>query len=156
MARFFSKTTGGFYDDELHETMPPDALEVSDEVYAALFAAQAAGKMIKAGDGGAPVAVALPGPTPAQASAALARAVSEHIDQTAQAMGYDNILAAISYADESAVPAFQAQGQALRAWRSRVWQAANPTLDGVAAGTLVAPAAAALIATLPAFVAPAV
>jgi hypothetical protein len=49
------------------------------------------------------------------------RAVQTVLDAKAQSMGYDSILAAITYADEPAVPAFQADGLALRAWRSSVW-----------------------------------
>lgn len=50
-----------------------------------------------------------------------AAAIQHLLDQRAQQSGYENILAAISYADEPAVPAFQAEGRRFRAWRSIVW-----------------------------------
>ena len=48
-------------------------------------------------------------------------AVQKYMDSVAKAAGYDNIFTAATYADEPAVPKFQADGQALRAWRSTVW-----------------------------------
>lgn len=47
--------------------------------------------------------------------------VQAYMDQTAQLSGYENLLAAISYADEEAVPSFQEDGKRFRAWRSLVW-----------------------------------
>ncbi|MBH2008282.1 MAG: hypothetical protein I8H71_01145 [Xanthomonadaceae bacterium] len=56
------------------------------------------------------------------------------MDDAARALGYDDIKTAITYADEPAVPKFQAEGQALRAWRSLVWAAcyAHPAMTGAA------------------------
>lgn len=56
------------------------------------------------------------------------------MDEAARALGYDDIKTAITYADEPAVPKFQAEGQALRAWRSLVWAAcyAHPAMTGAA------------------------
>lgn len=56
------------------------------------------------------------------------------MDDAARAIGYDDIKTAITYADEPAVPKFQAEGQALRAWRSQVWDAcyAHPAMAGLA------------------------
>lgn len=56
------------------------------------------------------------------------------MDDAARALGYDDIKTAITYADEPAVPKFQAEGQALRAWRSLVWDAcyAHPAMAGLA------------------------
>ena len=48
-------------------------------------------------------------------------AVQGHLDSTAKAHGYDNVMTAVSYADEPAVAKFQADGKAFRAWRSKVW-----------------------------------
>lgn len=47
--------------------------------------------------------------------------VQAYMDQTAQLSGYESLLAAISYADEEAVPSFQEDGKRFRAWRSLVW-----------------------------------
>lgn len=64
------------------------------------------------------------------------------------------ILHAISYAEEPAVPKFQAEGRALRAWRSLTWAAAASILIAVQRGERTVPSAAALLAELEA-VAPA-
>lgn len=61
-------------------------------------------------------------------------AIQSHMDQTAQAAGYDDIKAAVTYADEPAVPRFQAEGQAFRAWRSRCWAYGYEQLAKVKAG----------------------
>lgn len=52
---FYSKTTGGFYDKEIHKGgIPTDAVEISDEYHAELMAGQAAGQMIVADGKGFP------------------------------------------------------------------------------------------------------
>ena len=154
MTRYYSESTGGFYSDMFHAARPEDAVEISDDQHAQLMAAQAHGQIIQAGVDGKPVAVARPGPTPQQLSLSLSGAVQAHIDATAQSMGYDSILTAVSYASEPAVPEFQAQAIALRAWRSVVWLATNVVLNQVLAGG-VPPTADDLVASLPKFNAPA-
>lgn len=158
MTKFYSKSTGGFYVDDIHaeDQVPADAVEISDELHAALLNAQSQGQVITMGSAGQPIAVDRPPVllSPAKLAARLSRAVQAHIDATAQAIGYDNVLAAISYADEPSVPKFQAEGAALRAWRSAVWSAATPALDAVVNGG-EPPAAVDLVATLPAFTPPA-
>ena len=72
-----------------------------------------------------------------------------HLDAAAHAAGYDDIRSAITYADEPAVPKFQAEGRAFRAWRSLFWAAANDVKNAVLAGTRPAPTVSALIAELP-------
>lgn len=59
------------------------------------------------------------------------------LDAAAQAAGYDDIKTAVTYADEPAVPVFQAQGRAFRAWRSLVWAACYELLaEAVATGVI--------------------
>lgn len=54
---------GGFYTDQIHgENMPSDALEITRDDHAALFVAQSAGKVIRPGQTGRPVAVDPPDP----------------------------------------------------------------------------------------------
>jgi hypothetical protein len=50
------------------------------------------------------------------------------MDAKAHSLNYDDIKTAITYADEPAVPKFQAEGKAFRAWRSLVWDAAYKKL----------------------------
>jgi hypothetical protein len=64
---YFSKTTGGFYDPEIHgDTIPADAVEITAEHHAELLAAQSAGKRIVGDADGYPVAVDPPAPTLAE------------------------------------------------------------------------------------------
>ncbi|RRW94285.1 phage tail assembly chaperone [Pandoraea apista] len=60
----FSKETRGFYDSAMHGTnVPDDAVEISTEEFDALFAAQAAGKLIVGDDNGRPIAIDQPAQT---------------------------------------------------------------------------------------------
>jgi hypothetical protein len=49
MKNFYSKTHKGFFNSDLHaaESMPEDAVDISEEAYKALFDGQSAGKIIK-------------------------------------------------------------------------------------------------------------
>jgi hypothetical protein len=73
MTMKYSASTRGFYSADIHgETIPSDAVDVSDADYVALFAAQSEGHSIQPGPGGAPISVAPPAPTIAdQAIAAI-------------------------------------------------------------------------------------
>jgi hypothetical protein len=52
---YFAKTTGGFYDSELHgENIPDGAVEITAEEHTALLSGQAQGKPIKADAHGRP------------------------------------------------------------------------------------------------------
>lgn len=81
MSKFYSKTTGGFYDSAINATMPPDAIAVTDAAYAALFAAQSAGQIIQADANGNPEAVVFT-PTSAQVHAALQASAQAALDKS--------------------------------------------------------------------------
>lgn len=152
MAIFYSKGAGGFYDPDIHQLVPSDAVEITPSQHAALLAAQDAGKRIVPDANGYPVAQdppPPPAPTPEQIRADRVAAVYAHLNAAAQALGYDDIRAAVTYADEPAVPKFQAEGRACRAWRSLVWAHCYQVLDDVQAGLRPIPTAADLIAELP-------
>jgi hypothetical protein len=63
MQLYYSATTGGFYAQGLHEEMPEDCVEISNELHAQLLADQANGKRIKPGAGGLPISEDIPAPT---------------------------------------------------------------------------------------------
>lgn len=84
----------------------------------------------------------------AQTKRRLTAAVQQHLDAAAQERGYDNVFTACTYADEPSVPEFQAEGQAFRGWRSKVWQYCYAQLDAVTAGTRTTPTEAELIAEI--------
>lgn len=156
MGMKYSKSTNAFYDTSLHKKIPADAVDVTDAQYATVRAAHAAGHVISADAEGAPITTARPDRTAAQTARALEKAVGAYLNNAAKALGYDSIESAVSYASEPAVPTFQAEGIALRAWRSTVWAATIAALAPIKAGTAPAPTAAAFITALPAFVAPTV
>jgi hypothetical protein len=146
MKHFFSAATSGFYCDEIHgDKMPEDALEISDDLYDACR-----GQQIVAGPDGLPQLYVAPPPNLQQRATVLLAAVDEHLNATAKAMGYDDIRTAVTYADEPAVPKFQAEGQALRAWRSLVYAKCYQVLADVQSGAVDEPNEAQLIAMLPA------
>ena len=82
--------------------------------------------------------------------------VQARLDAVARSFGYGDpnrpevspILHAISYADEPAVPAYQQEGQSLRAWRSLTWAKAAQILAAVDAGTRTVPTESELLAEL--------
>ena len=147
---YFSPSTRGFYCNFVHQSMPDDVVPVTAEEKAELLAAQSQGQVIAQGDSGKPVAVDRRTlETSAQTQQRLTYAIQRHLDRQAKAMGYDDIKSAVTYADEPSIPRFQSEGQALRAWRSRVWDAAYAILDACTAGTRATPSAAELITELP-------
>ena len=101
-----------------------------------------------------PVEAPAPAPTVAERIATLAVRVQAALDAAAQALGYDDIKTAVTYADEPAVAKFEAEGKALRAWRSLVWAKCYEVLGQWQAGQVAEPSGAELIAMLPAFEAP--
>ena len=148
----FSKTTGCFYPNDLQYTsLPTDLIDISQPDYELAMARQP-GDTLDVVDG-APVVVPAPAPTAAAViaatAAAMTAAVQAHMDTQARTHGYDTLLSAISYADEPAVPSYQADGQAFRAWRSLVWAKCHELLAQVQAGTRPLPSEAALISLLP-------
>ena len=151
---FYSKTTGGFYDRSINSDIPSDAVEITVEQHAALINGQSSGKCIVADADGFPVLADPAPPTDEEIVAGIAIAVQEHMNAAAQAAGYDDIKSAVTYADEPAVPKFQAEGQAFRAWRSLVWAKCYQLLDEVKAGVREPMSAEEVIAELPALALP--
>ncbi|MCQ9422726.1 hypothetical protein NRB16_04160 [Pseudomonas sp. LJDD11] len=94
-------------------------------------------------------------PDPAQVTAAFEHAVQSKLDAAARERGYDSLATAISYAEEPAVPRFQADGQAFRRWRSLVWDYAHSVLNAVLAGDQVQPELDEFLESLPALELPA-
>ncbi|QDJ35821.1 hypothetical protein CBR67_03675 [Bordetella hinzii] len=145
----FSKSTGGFYSPDIHgEAIPDDAVEVTEQEYAALMDGQATGKVIVADSDGRPI-LATPTLTPEEIQNQKVALVQKYMDDAARALRYDSIANAITYADEPSVPKFQAEGRAFRAWRSLVWDTCYRILDQVKAGEREIPTDDELLAELP-------
>jgi len=77
-------------------------------------------------------------------------AIQALLNGTARSRGYDSIATAVSYAEEPAVPKFQEDGKAFRAWRSLVWAYAYQELAKVKSGEREIPTLDAFLAELPA------
>lgn len=75
--------------------------------------------------------------------------IQRHMDEAARAAGYDDIKAAVTYADEPAVARFQAEGQAFRAWRSKCWAYCYEQLALIQGGKRAQPTIPELLAELP-------
>ncbi len=61
---FYSKSTRGFYDYEIHgDNMPEDKIEISAEYHRELFEGQSAGMLITHDENGYPILVPQPEPT---------------------------------------------------------------------------------------------
>lgn len=81
------------------------------------------------------------------------KAVGDHINAQATAVGFDSIVTAVTYADEPADPVNQAKGFALREWRSLCWEYCRAELTAWQS-TGVEPVIEDLIAGLPVLVMP--
>lgn len=152
---FFSASTLNCYAKEIHgESIPADAVEITDEQFAEVLDAREAGKIIAADGNGYPIFLDPPPPTIEQMVEKYREAIQKHLDDAARAAGYDDIRTAVTYADEPAVAKFQAEGQAFRAWRSLVWAYGYEQVDAVTAGEREQPTIDELISELPALVLP--
>lgn len=147
---FYSKQTNGFYVHEIHgDNIPADAVAITYEYHTALLQGQSRGKCITADENGHPVLQDPPAPTAAQIEMQKITLVQAHMDAQARAIRYADIATACSYAEESAVPKFQAEGQAFRIWRSLVWADCYSIMNEVIAGDRAIPTDEELIAALP-------
>lgn len=93
--------------------------------------------------------VVAPAPTIDDLAAVYVIAVQGELDRVARSFGYDSLAVAVTYAEEPAVPKFQAEAQALRGWRSLVWAACYAMLADVRAGTVPVPTEGGVLAALP-------
>jgi hypothetical protein len=93
-------------------------------------------------------------PTPEELQKQLTDAVQRYMDSIAQSKGYDNIFSAATYAEESVIPKFQAEGIAFRKWRSEVWDFCYAYLNDVTNGIKAIPTVEQLISELPSLVLP--
>lgn len=152
----FSRETGAFYPADIaYKSYPEDCFEVPIEDFH-LAMNRACDEALDIENGRIKIVkITHPPPTNEQIVGALTMGVQVHLDAQARAMGYDDLRTAVTYADEPSVPKFQAEGRALRAWRSAVWAYCYELLDQVAAGTHAVPTIEELLAGLPAFEMPA-
>ncbi|SCZ14514.1 hypothetical protein [Pseudomonas sp. NFACC37-1] len=115
-------------------------IEITEEQYAVALAGILEGKVVSV-DGGLsvthppePVQPPPTEPTPDEVKVELLWQTQVFMDEKAREAGYDNLLTAISYAEEPTVEKFQNEGKAFRAWRSLVWAYANEQVNLVLSG----------------------
>lgn len=69
MTKLYSASTNGFYSEEMNgDTIPEDAIEITDEEWGALLDGQSEGKLISSDKKGRPVLKDYPAPTAEQLS----------------------------------------------------------------------------------------
>lgn len=127
----YSKSTGGFYDQSIHDVIPSDAVEITTEKWQSLIDAQAKGQMIKADKAGNPIAVDRPDPTGQELIDLCISAVQKNLDSVAKSWGYDSLLSAASYANSSNLQ-FKAESEALISWRDQCWTKAYELVGNAA------------------------
>lgn len=67
MTKFYSASTNGFYSEEMNgDTIPEDAIEITDDEWGALLDGQSKGKLISSDKKGRPVLKDYPAPTAEQ------------------------------------------------------------------------------------------
>jgi hypothetical protein len=146
----YAPSTGGFYNSDVHKTIPADAVQISDEERTALLKAQALGQAIAPGPDGRPMAETPPPPTVAEIIAEYLAAAQARLDAVAREWGYDSLISAASYV-ASSLPQFSAEAKALVTWRDVLWQAVYEIEAAVQSGAQAMPAdAEAFVALLPA------
>lgn len=128
MTIYYSAKANTFFDDRVHNNLPDDAVEITEQVHSDLLAAQSAGKSISSNSNGNPIAIDR-AVSVEQKKSVLITSVQRHLDGQARSMGYDDIATAVTYAEEPSAKTYQTEGRALRAWRSLVWMAALPRID---------------------------
>lgn len=139
MTIYFSKSVDNFVSTDLWNTLPEDAVEVSDEEYNAFLDARNAGKVIMGDDTGKPYIADRPPPSPEQIKTMIVDAVQRRLDDFAKTRAYDGILSAATYAT-STVPNFATEGQYAVEVRDATWSKLYQILAEVEAGTRPIPA----------------
>ena len=150
MRIFYSASAKGFFNSILNPVIPQDAVEISSAYHRELLDGEQSGKIITQGQNGYPV-LAEKEYSFTEQVVLYENAVQRHLDAKAEEFNYDNMWTAVTYAEEPAVPKFQNDGRALRAWRSLVWQKCYEILAEVNNNVRPAPTLEELIAELPEF-----
>lgn len=145
---FFDDASKAFYCTDIHRIIPPDSVGVSDEEFKYYQVERSKGFKLSVSKG----KVVLIDPEETSKSDKLRSIesyVQKHINTVCKSYGYDSIISAVTYADEPSVPKFQQEGQAFRAWRSKVWDKCYQLLSDWEAGAIEEQTPQQVIAQLP-------
>lgn len=146
---YYSPANKGFFSSEVHQHIPPDGILIDADTHQMLLNGLADGKTIVTV--GNIIKLVDMKFMSTSLQAAIADAVQKMMDKKAQEFGYDTIFTAVTYADEPTVSRFQAEGRALRAWRSLVWAKCYDIVEQVKAGKQYISMPEQVIAQLPPF-----
>lgn len=136
------------YCSDIHgDDVPVEAMEISDEIFTQTIL-ESDGVWMRDPSTSQIFKAPFPPLTADQAIAELLANARLHMDQRAAEAGFRDISDAVSYADEDAVPALQAEARAFRAWRSVVMERWREVAAGVRAGG-EAPEPAVFLQSLP-------
>lgn len=130
----YSFETGGFYNPIVSDEIPTDAVDLSRADYLSLLDGLSTGLVIVRNAQGKPELQEAPGASLQKLIARYTNAVQAHLDSTASDWGFSSISDAVTYAEEPAVPKFQEEGRAFRAWRSACWAYFYAQSDALTAG----------------------
>ena len=123
---FYSKSTNGFYDVEVHGTkIPKDCVEISTATWQALMDGQGKGMVIQSDKSGYPIAVDYES-IPVSDEDLIKRfnlATQDRLDTAARDWGYDSLISAASYVN-STNSQFKSEAEVLIAWRDATWDKA--------------------------------
>lgn len=142
---FYSESTKGFYDPEIHSSIPNDAIELPKEQYSSLIQEQSQGKVFTVLNN---AVHAVERTTQTLSIDDYKIIVQKYLDQTAQSRGYDNIVSACSYLGSSNTT-FKSEAQSCLDFRDEVWGYCYSLLAQVQAGTKSPPTKPELISLLP-------
>jgi hypothetical protein len=147
----FSPSTNCFYPLGIdYQKLPDDLIELPESDYVAAMTREP-GLVIRL-SGNRLVMDALPPPSPEvlqkAAASRITDAIQAYIDAPAIAWGYDDARSAVSYVGDS-FPRFDAEGQAIKVFRSDCWRIADLIRESVLAGERVLPSVDEMLAMLP-------
>lgn len=150
---YFSKSTGGFYSRKIHgNSIPKDAVEISESVHSAMIEGQSKGKTITADKNGFPVLSDQPPLTESELIALYESALDNMLDGVAQSYRYaDRTRLALraGYPNQH-----QALAIAFGTWMDSCNDQAKQLYIDVKSGAAQMPTLDDFLALLPAFVAP--
>jgi len=118
MTKFYSKTANGFYDSVIHNTLPKDAIEITEEQWQNFVKDMSNGKILKADKNGSPIIVDYEAPALTVDSCNAFAQIQ--LEKVAQEWGYNSIVSAASYVNSTNTQ-FKAEAEALIEWRDKVW-----------------------------------
>lgn len=144
---FTNSVLSARYDNEINNTIPDDAVLVTDEQFwqtinetDGLWTITEQAEIIKQ---------PFPAPTVQETITAYMSAVQVHMDSKAREYGYDNLISVISYANEPIVTKYQKEGQGFSEWRSLCWAHCEQVHTDVENNVRTAPSHEQLIEELP-------